>query len=193
MSFPPDAELLRRLRHDPEALGELYRRHVDRVIGFASRRCRQPADVADLVGATFLAAIESSGTFDPERGEVLPWLLGIAGRLHANQSRRRVRERRANERVGRVTLRVELHDDDVRRLEARIDAERRAVALIDGLDRLPERHREVLLLVGADGLRPEQAAQVLGIEPAAFRMRLTRARRALGATLTSSPTPRPAH
>lgn len=44
---------------------------------------------------------------------------------------------------------------------------------------LPAGHREVLLLVGVEGMDPSQAAQVLGLTPEATRQRLSRARAAL--------------
>jgi DNA-directed RNA polymerase specialized sigma24 family protein len=50
-------------RHDPEASGELYRRHVDRVVAFAVRRSPGAADAADLVAATFLVGLEALGTY----------------------------------------------------------------------------------------------------------------------------------
>lgn len=57
-----------------------YRRHVDRVVGYAARRLREPADVADLVGATFTTVLTAAPSYDPARGEPTAWLLGIASR-----------------------------------------------------------------------------------------------------------------
>src|SRR5947209_19799236 len=115
-SGPADEELLRRLSSDPAAFELFYRRHVDRVIGFAARRVTDPADAADLV----------------------------------NGRRRRARESAA-------------------------------------LDRLRPRAREAVLLVSEAGLRPAEAARVLGISPAAFRMRLSGARRALDKAVAAGP------
>jgi len=47
---------------------------------------------------------------------------------------------------------------------------------------LPEAHREVLLLVGVEGLSIEQATSVLGLRADAVRQRLARARAALAET-----------
>jgi RNA polymerase sigma-70 factor (ECF subfamily) len=44
-------------------------------------------------------------------------------------------------------------------------------------------HREVLLLVGYEGLTPTEAAAVCGITPEALRQRLARARAALAERL----------
>jgi len=72
-----------------------------------------------------------------------------------------------------------LDDDEIADLEERIDAAREGEYVEAGLGLLPEADREVLWLVGNDGLTPMQAAGVLGVSPTAFRMRLMRARRAL--------------
>jgi RNA polymerase sigma factor (sigma-70 family) len=175
-----DRELAVLARADREAFGELYRRNVDRVVAFATRRSPGAADAADLVAATFLVGLEALGTYDPRKGDPLPWFLGIAARLAANRGRRGSREWAAANRLQGHRL---LHDDDFARLDAQIDASRRSARLESALKALRERDREALMLVGHDGLTPEEAAAVLGMRPAAFRMRLTRARRALRSVL----------
>jgi DNA-directed RNA polymerase specialized sigma24 family protein len=76
-----------------------------------------------------------------------------------------------------------LEDDEIAELEQRIDAAREGEYVEAALELLPEADREVLWLVGNDGLTPTQAAGVLGVSSAAFRMRLMRARRALHTAL----------
>jgi RNA polymerase sigma-70 factor (ECF subfamily) len=171
-----DAELLRVIPGDAAAVETLYRRYVDRVVSYAARRCAQPADVADLVAATFLAVIESAPKFDPARGDALPWIFGIAGRVYSNRLRRATRERKA---TGRLNGRALLDDDDTSQLLDRIEGARRTPEVEAAMAQLPPRLREVLWLVGYDGLDHAQAAQVVGLAAPAFRMRLSRARRAL--------------
>ena len=175
-----DAELAALGQGDREAFAELYRRHVDRVVAFAARRSKDAADTADLVAATFLVGLESLHSYDARKGEPLPWLLGIARRLVANRGRRRSREWAAANRLHGHRM---LDDDDFTRLERQIDANRLSARLESALTRLSPRDREALLLVGYDRLAPDDAATVLGIRPAAFRMRLSRARRALRSVL----------
>jgi RNA polymerase sigma-70 factor (ECF subfamily) len=55
-----------------DAFAERVWRGVARLIGPNS------ADVADVVQETMLAAARSAGTFDPAKGELWPWLWGIA-------------------------------------------------------------------------------------------------------------------
>ena len=175
-SEPADEDLLRRLSSDPAAFEVFYRRHVDRVIGFAARRVTDPADAADLVAATFVTVLTAARSYDPGRGEPGAWLLGIAARLIVNTRRRKARESAA---LARIAGRRLIGPSDIERLEERIDAARSSQAVIAALERLRPRAREALLLVSEAGLRPAEAARVLGISPAAFRMRLSAARRAL--------------
>jgi RNA polymerase sigma factor (sigma-70 family) len=175
-SEPTDEELLGCLSSDPAAFEIFYRRHVDRVVGFAARRVSQPADAADLVAATFVTVLTAARSYDPRRGEPGAWLLGITARLIANARRRRARESAA---LARIAGRRLIDQSDIDRLEERIDAARSSQAVLAALGRLRPRAREALLLVSAEGLRPAEAARVLGISPAAFRMRLSSARRAL--------------
>jgi len=53
------------------------------------------------------------------------------------------------------------------------------------MGQLPEWERRVVELVALDGLSVMEAAAAVGIRPAAARMRLTRARRALRPLLTT--------
>jgi RNA polymerase sigma factor (sigma-70 family) len=171
-----DEDLLRRLSRDPAAFEVFYRRHVDRVIGFAARRVTEPADAADLVAATFVTVLTAAPSYDPGRGEPGAWLLGITARLIANARRRKARESAA---LARIAGRRLIDQSDIERLEERIDASRASGTVLAALDRLRPRAREALLLVGAAGLQPTEAARSLGITPAAFRMRLSAARRSL--------------
>jgi RNA polymerase sigma-70 factor (ECF subfamily) len=51
------------------------------------------------------------------------------------------------------------------------------------LSRLPLRDREVLLLVGVEGLTPSEAASACGLPPVTVRARLHRARERLEAEM----------
>lgn len=171
-----DEELVPLAGSDPAAFEELYRRTVGRVTGFAVRRCRTPEDVADLVAATYLAVIDSARRFDPERGAVLPWLLGIAAHQHAGALRR---SRREDQAVSRLAGRSLLDEDDYQRLEQAIDAARLHPQLLSAIDALPAGERQVVELTGVNGLTLAAAAAALDIRPATARMRLSRGRKKL--------------
>ena len=67
-------------------------------------------------------------------------------------------------------------------MAASSEAERRIEA---ALGALPVAHREAILLIAVEGLRPAEAAAVCGITPEARRQRLSRGRAALAAALAS--------
>jgi RNA polymerase sigma factor (sigma-70 family) len=169
-----DEALVAALRADPAALEEFYRRHVRGLTRYAARRMRDPSEAADLVAAAFLEAVESSARYDPRRGRPIAWLTGIAANLAAVQERREAAAARA---FARVDGQRSLEPDDFDRLERQIDAARRVHRARAALDRLSPVEREMLELVGQEGLLPGEAARLLGISPVAARMRLARARK----------------
>lgn len=175
-----DEELLVAASVDADALEELYLRHFDATVAFAVRRCSRPEEVHDLVAAVWLDVIRSAPRFDPSRGRAFPWILGVAANLVADQRRRTAREREA---LQRLAGRRVLDDDDAARLEDAIDASRAAHDVLAELAALPRGERAAVELIALEGLTPARAAEALGTQPAAIRMRLARARRKLRAVL----------
>ena len=167
---------------DRETFAALYRDNVGRVAGFAARRLFHPGEVADLVASTFLVALERSDAYDPEKGDPSAWLLGIAANLLANQRRRRVREELAR---ARLDARALLSPDDVEALVAQMDASAEATRVRAAMEVLAEPYREILLLVGESSLSSTTAAKAIGISQSTFRVRLSRARRALRRAMES--------
>jgi RNA polymerase sigma factor (sigma-70 family) len=186
-----DQELLGRVAAaDPAAFQELYQRHVDQLIGFAVRRLSSPEEVADLVSAVFLEAIQSAKRYDPAKAEAISWLFGIAANLLAQGRRRGTREAFALQRLAGQRL---LQPDEYEELERRIDAAHLHGAVHAAVAALPDGERQLVELVSFDGLSPTQAAGVIGVHPAAARMRLSRARHKLRRALSRvTPTTQPA-
>jgi RNA polymerase sigma-70 factor (ECF subfamily) len=178
-----DRELLSCVSTDPAAFEIFYRRHIDRVVRFAARRVRNPADVADVAAATFVAVLTSASSYDPDRGEPTAWLLGIAARVIADGYRRNARESALGARLAGRRL---IDSDDIERLEEQIHADQHSLAVMEAISLLKPRARQVLLLIGVDGLTRSEAAQLLGISAANLRMRLSAARRALAKALRAA-------
>jgi RNA polymerase sigma factor (sigma-70 family) len=175
-----DEELLLRACDDPTAFEALYLRHFDATVGFAVRRCARAEEVHDLVAAVWLDVIRAAPRFDPERGRALPWILGVAANLAADQRRRAAREREA---LRRLAGRRVLSDDDIVRLEESIDASRASLDVLAELAALPPGERAAIELIALDGFSPAKAAEALGMKPATVRMRVSRARAKLRTAL----------
>jgi DNA-directed RNA polymerase specialized sigma24 family protein len=93
-----DAALLAASVREPEAFGEVFDRHARVVHAYLARRLGD--DRADDTAAeTFRIAFQRRAAFDAERGDVRPWLLGIATNLARRHSRDEERRLRA---LGRI-------------------------------------------------------------------------------------------
>jgi RNA polymerase sigma-70 factor (ECF subfamily) len=141
-----------------------------RVLGYAIRRTGDRAAAEDAVSETFLVAWRR---LDDMPAEALPWLLGTARKVIANQ--RRAAGRRTPD--GPLVPLEAVADPDPRASVADVVADREAFAAAFGS--LSPADREVLALVSWDGLAPREAATVLGCGAATFSLRLHRARRRL--------------
>jgi RNA polymerase sigma-70 factor, ECF subfamily len=167
---------LPRIAHDAQAFEAFYRAHVEGVQRFVARRVDDPYLAADLTAEVFLAGIDAAAGYRRELGTPDAWLFGVARIVVASEHRRAARERRANARVEGRRL---LGDDDLERMQERIDAAAHSRALFAAVAQLPEGERAVLELVALDDLSVTEAAAVLGLRPVTARVRLHRARGAL--------------
>jgi RNA polymerase sigma-70 factor (ECF subfamily) len=174
------------IAHDPGMLEEFYREYVDAVERFVVRRVGDPYLAADLTADVFLAAIDAANSYRPERGAPVAWLFGVARNVVAAEQRRASRERRANARIQGRRL---LDDNDVERMQQRIDAAAQARELFAAIAQLPDGERAILELVALDELSVSEAAGVLGLRPVSARVRLHRARSALRGSLVDNDSP----
>ena len=96
-----DAELLERIRQrDERALAELYDRHAGLVLTVALRVVGDRELAEEVLQDTFLRCWAGATTYQPGRGKVLGWLMGIARNrsidvLRSRQHKSRMREQNA--------------------------------------------------------------------------------------------------
>lgn len=86
---PPDAELLRRhIAGDPDAFGQLFLRHKDRLWAVALRTLGDPDEAADALQDAMISAFRRAGDF---RGQsaVTTWLHRIVVNAAVDRLRRR--------------------------------------------------------------------------------------------------------
>jgi RNA polymerase sigma-70 factor (ECF subfamily) len=140
-----------------------------RVLAYARRRAADPGSAEEAVSETFLIAWRRLGVVPSENP--LPWLLGTARKVLANQ-RRSARRRAANGPHANLDF-IDVGDPGP--LISEELAERDAFA--QAFSALGERDREVLSLIAWDGLAVREAADVMGCTATAFSIRLHRARR----------------
>lgn len=181
-SEPGDSELLRSmLAGDEEALALLYRRRQGSVYRFALQMSGSKTIAEDVTQEVFLFLMREGHVFDPERGSLSSFLLGVA----RNHVLRRMRVDQVLTPIGddnEDEANFIPADTDLRPLDDLVQAEtielvRRAVLS------LPPKYREVVVLCELQDVSYLEAADVLGCAIGTVRSRLHRARALLLAKL----------
>jgi RNA polymerase sigma factor (sigma-70 family) len=142
---------------DEFALREAYDRFGRAVFHLATRTLANRDDAEDVTQTTFVAAWLGRGTFDPARGSLLGWLLGIARRKVVDRMRGRAREDRVAETVR--------HQPDAGMSGTGADPDQVVDRLViaDELAQLPTDQRRMLELAFFDDLTHQQIAQATGV------------------------------
>jgi RNA polymerase sigma-70 factor (ECF subfamily) len=154
---------------------------IPRLRRYARALMRDFTAADDLVQDTLTRALAKLHLWQ-EGTNLRGWLITIMHNQHVNQVRASIRTGRTAELSEDEPL-VSWPANQDKCLELR-DLDR-------ALDRLPEEQRAVILLVGLEGMRYEEAAKALGIPVGTIRSRLSRGRIALrGLMDDDSPVPR---
>ena len=166
----PDAELLsRHVDGDPDAFGEIFRRHRDRMWALALRTTRDPELASDAVQDAFLNAYRRAGSF---RGDaaVTTWL-------------HRITVNACLDRLRRIRPTSDIDDHDPAELRDRHHSVDVRLDVQAALAQLPEGQRLALTLVDMHGLSVAEAAQVLDVAEGTIKSRCSRGREAMAALL----------
>ena len=163
---------------DPEAFGELVRRHRDRLWAVALRTTSDPEEAADALQDAFISAYRNAASY---RGEaaVTTWL----HRVVVNACLDRMRRRKARPTVhipddepDTGARAVPDPRDDMDRLELRMEIDK-------ALRALPVDQRSAIVLVDVEGLSVSEAAEVLGVPEGTVKSRCSRGRAKLAVAL----------
>lgn len=176
-----DQDLLaRHVEGDPDAFGELVRRHRDRLWAVALRTLGDREEAADAVQDALVSAYRAAHTF---RGQsaVTTWLHRITVNACLD---------RARKAASRKTSPV----DDTQRLEQLLEPHESAAApaerndlhreLIAALGTLPADQRAALVLVDMQGYPVAEAAHILDVPTGTVKSRCARGRARLLPLLT---------
>lgn len=172
---------------DDDALREAYDRFARSVHRLAAAQLASPFDAEDVTQTVFVAAWQRRATFDPDRGTLPGWLMGITRRKIIDHLRERGRQIRNSEAASRFVPSGEADDAD--RLVQRL-------VVADAIGRLPDAERRLLKLAFYDDLSHQQIAATtnlpLGTVKSHLRRGLARLRHHWEID-GGAPRPRPAH
>lgn len=174
------AILDRARRGDPEAFGELFDLHRDRVFRHALRMTRSVHDAEDVTGMVFLEAWRRRDAVLDVDGSAIGWLLVTTNNVSRNLSRS---IRRYRHTLSTLPL-PEDSPDHSDAVDVRLDSHPQLTALRQALARLPRRDQDILSLCVIEELSTADAAAVLNIPTGTVKSRLSRAKARLSASLT---------
>jgi RNA polymerase sigma-70 factor (ECF subfamily) len=167
-----DAELLKRhVDGDPEAFGELFRRHQERLWAVAVRTLSDPEDAADALQEAMISAFRRAGSF---RGEsaVTTWLHRIVVNACLDRMRRRAARPEiagGDERLLDVLAAGAAGGDPAGGTELSLD-------VMAALRQLPRDQQVALVLVDMLEYGVADAAAILGVAEGTVKSRCARGR-----------------
>jgi RNA polymerase sigma-70 factor (ECF subfamily) len=172
-----DEELLRRtLAGEEESFAALYDRREGLVYQFALRMSGSTALAEDVTQDVFMALIRRGHLFDPKRGPLTNYLLGM--------TRNRVLTLLRRERTFVPLYEEEGEEENspAERMMTQVDPlvelarSERVEAVRHAILALPWHYREVVVLCNLEEMSYEEAAGVIGCPVGTVRSRLNRAR-----------------
>lgn len=156
---------------DPDAFGELFARHRDRLWAVAVRTLRDPEDAADALQDAMISAFRRAGSF---RGEsaVTTWL----HRIVVNACLDRMRRRAARPEVAEGDERLlDTVGSDAATADPSEGSEL-ALEVMAALRQLPHDQQAALVLVDMLEYPVAEAAQMLGVAEGTVKSRCARGR-----------------
>ncbi len=180
-----EAELLAELRRgDARAFERLVRDYGPRMLAVIRRYLRSDADAQDALQDAFVNCFKSIGQFNGS-SMLSTWLHTVACRaaLMKLRSNRRLHEEGDIESL-LPTYRSDGHrtsryKDWPSSPSVMLESKESRQIVRDCIEQLPDAFRYPLLLRDIDEIDTDEAAQALGLTPAALKSRLHRARQAL--------------
>src|SRR5271169_1632723 len=160
----------------------LIEREIPRLRRYARALTRAADRADDLVQDTLVRALTKGHLWQPGT-DIRAWLFTIMHNQYVNTLRRKMHEA--------ATIDIE-HVSSTLAAATDPTVGRQLLELDRALARLPDEQREVILLVGLEGIAYENAAQILGVPIGTIRSRLSRGRETLRQLMGRQEEPKPA-
>jgi len=157
---PRDRDLLRRIdQGDEDAFRRLFGRYAANAHALALRVLRQPFLAEEAVQDAFLAVWGNAGAYDPGRGSVRAWLMGMVHNRAVDLVRREESQRRRAE-VAMLDGPVE---DPAERVVEELGSADEGTKVREALAALPQDQRQVIQLMYFNGLSQSRIAEHLSL------------------------------
>jgi RNA polymerase sigma-70 factor (ECF subfamily) len=177
-----ELELVARIRAgEAGAFDAIHAEYNGRLFNFLARLSRRREVAEDLLDETWLRFVDRAHKLRPDT-RLGPFLFTVARNLHVSYCRsRQLEDAQTADAIGLWPLGTpgpSPYESTVARETGQL--------IDEALATLPAAHREALLLVAVEGMKPAEAAAVCGVTPQAMRQRISRARAAIARHLQES-------
>jgi RNA polymerase sigma-70 factor (ECF subfamily) len=171
----PDESLARLVqRGDTEAFGTLVERYQDKLLRYGRKFLSDQEDIQDLVQNTFIRAYQNIRSFDTSQ-RFSPWMYRIAHNAFVNGLRKNQRSKISFVNFDTfVPLPV-----DERTAATDFEKEEIRVMTNKGLNEIPIKYKEILILYYEEEMSYKDIAEVLQVPTGTVGIRLKRAKSAL--------------
>lgn len=188
--MPPDRQaglddgqlVVRSLKQDHEAFGQLIDRHASAIVNLAYRMVGNRAEAEDLAQEAFLTAFKALSTFRAD-SKFSTWLYRIA----ANKCKDWLRAKRPGQGPYDVDADevLDLYVAEERTPEQLLSQQQVGQELEQAIQRLPPLYREAFVLKHVEGLSYEEMEEILGVSGDTLKMRVYKGRLQLSRDLTA--------
>lgn len=171
-SLTADLDLLRRIAGgNSDALGGFYDLHSGTLFALALRILNDSKEAEDVIQEVFLQLWEKAGTFNPEQGRPLAWVITLTrnkaiDRLRSAQRRAKL----VTEVQVRTAPYLEIYHDTGNQSGHGDEAQ----LVLDALRRLPPDHRRAIELAFFGGLTQTEVAAALNEPLGTIKARIRR-------------------
>ena len=164
-----DEDLMDHVRDgDAEAFEIIFDRHADVAFSLAYRMCGRPAMAEDVVQEAFLSLWRSGARYDPARGSVRSWVLGVVHNRAIDVFRRDSVRTSKDVADDDAVQRLPAPDSTEREAQRRDEASQVRVALAD----LPDDQRKVIELAYFGGFSHSEIAEMLSLPAGTVKGRM---------------------
>lgn len=151
---------------DVEVARQVVQLYGPAMLRVALALCPRTEEAEEIVQDAFLLALRSASTFDPRRGDLKAWLVGVTANRARQVGRRSGRYQRFLARLSREPYAISAPASS----NGDLGLARRRLA------GLPAREREAFVLMDIEDLTSREAAQIMGVSDSTVRVLAARAR-----------------
>jgi RNA polymerase sigma-70 factor (ECF subfamily) len=172
LSEVADGDLLAMAGSEPQAFGELFKRHSRSIYAYCARRTGNLDLAEDLTSVVFMEAFRRRRKLQLSNTSALPWLIGVANNVVRNADRSLRRYRSALDRIPVPANGMSSEEDAMERL----GAQAALASALEAISALTPGEQDVVLMVLWSEFTYADAATALGIPVGTVRSRLVSAR-----------------